>query len=127
MAVAIPAALAAKLVEPRAPVLCLVGDGGFLMRAGDLETAVREALPVVILVFDDRTLNLIRLQQERRGFRRLGTSFAETDFAAVARGFGFEAARVEDEAELDAALAEALAAGRPWLIDALIDPEGYGH
>ena len=125
MAVAIPAALAAKLVEPRTPVLCLVGDGGFLMRAGDLETAIREDLPVVIVVFNDRTLNLIKIQQDRRGYRRLGTSFAETDFAVVARGFGFEAATVHDEAALDAALSQAFASGRPWLIDALVNPEGY--
>jgi acetolactate synthase-1/2/3 large subunit len=126
MAVAIPAALAAKLVEPRTPVLCLVGDGGFLMRAGDLETAVREQLPIVIVVFNDRTLNLIKLQQDRRGYGRTGTSFApESDFAAVARGFGFEARRVMTESELDAALMEAFASGRPWLIDALVNPEGY--
>lgn len=125
MAVAIPEAIAAKLVEPRTPVLCFVGDGGFLMRAGDLETAVREQLPIVIVVFNDRTLNLIKLQQDRRGFGRLGTSFADCDFAQVARGFGFEGVRVTDEASLDAALAKALASGRPWLIDAIIDPEGY--
>ena len=125
MAVAIPAALAAKLVEPGTPVLCFVGDGGFLMRAGDLETAVREALPVVIVVFNDRTLNLIKLQQDRRGYDRLGSGFAASDFAAVARGFGFEAATVDSEVEFDAALARALASGRPWLIDAQINPDGY--
>jgi acetolactate synthase-1/2/3 large subunit len=125
MAVAIPAAIAAKLVEPATPVLCFVGDGGFLMRAGDLETAVREQLPVIVVVFNDRTLNLIKLQQDRRGFQRLGTSFAEADFAAVARGFGFEAASVASEEELDAALAQALASGRPWLIDAQVNPDGY--
>lgn len=125
MAVGVPAALAAKLLEPSAPVLCLVGDGGFLMRVGDLEMAVREGLAIVIVVFNDGTLNLIKLQQDRRGYRRLGTSFAAADFAAVARGFGFEAARAASEAELDAALRDAFASGRPWLIDALIDPEGY--
>jgi acetolactate synthase-1/2/3 large subunit len=125
MAVAIPAALGAKLVEPNAPVLCLTGDGGFLMRAGDLETAVRENLAIVIVVFNDKALNMIKLQQDRQGYKRLGTSFAGSDFAAVARGFGFEAATVHDEAALDAALTQAFAANRPWLIDAMIDPEGY--
>jgi acetolactate synthase-1/2/3 large subunit len=125
MAVSIPQAIAAKLVEPQTPVLCFVGDGGFIMRAGDLETAVREQLPIVIVVFNDRVLNLIKLQQDRRGFQRLGTSFGESDFAMVARGFGFEATRVTDEAGLDAALEQAIASGRPWLIDALVDPEGY--
>jgi thiamine pyrophosphate-dependent acetolactate synthase large subunit-like protein len=125
MAVSLPAALGAKLVEPRTPVVCLTGDGGFLMRAGDLETAVREDLPIVVVVFNDRKLNMIKLQQDRRGFQRLGTSFAESDFAQVARGFGFEAARVDNEAALDAALQQALASNRPWLIDALVNPEGY--
>jgi acetolactate synthase-1/2/3 large subunit len=125
MAVALPCAIAAKLVEPTAPVLCLTGDGGFIMRAGDLETAAREGLPIVVVVFNDRTLNLIKLQQDRRGVQRLGTAFAECDFAGVARGFGFEATRVDSEEALDAALAEAFASGKPWLIDAAINPEGY--
>jgi acetolactate synthase-1/2/3 large subunit len=125
MAVAIPAAIAAKLVEPQAPVLCFVGDGGFLMRVGDLETAVREQLPIVIVVFNDRALNLIKLQQDRRGYARLGSTFADADFAAIARGFGFAATRVDNEADFDAALAEAFASGQPWLIDARINPDGY--
>jgi acetolactate synthase-1/2/3 large subunit len=125
MAVSLPAALGAKLVEPQTPVVCLTGDGGFLMRAGDLETAVREDLPVIVIVFNDRKLNMIKLQQDRRGFQRLGTDFAESDFAQVARGFGFEASRVDSEAALDAALQQALASGRPWLIDALVNPDGY--
>ncbi len=125
MAVSIPAAMGAKLVEPETPVVCLVGDGGFLMRAGDLETAVREALPIVVVVFNDRWLNMIKLQQDRRGNQRLGTAFAESDFALVARGLGFESIRVDSEAALDEALQTALASGRPWLIDALVNPEGY--
>jgi acetolactate synthase-1/2/3 large subunit len=126
MAVALPAALAAKLCEPDAPVVCFIGDGGLLMRLGDLETAVREDLPIVVVVFNDRALNMIKLQQDRRGFARTGTAFApDTDFAAAARAFGFEATRVEDEASLDAALVTALASGRPWLIEAMVNPEGY--
>jgi acetolactate synthase-1/2/3 large subunit len=125
MAVSLPAALGAKLVEPQTPVVCLTGDGGFLMRVGDLETAMREDLPIVVVVFNDRKLNMIKLQQDRRGFQRLGTDFAESDFAQVARGFGFEAARVDSEMALDAALKQALESGRPWLIDALVNPDGY--
>jgi acetolactate synthase-1/2/3 large subunit len=125
MAVSIPAALAVKLVEPRTPVLCLVGDGGFLMRIGDLETAVREGLPIVVVVFNDRVLNLIKLQQDRRGYRRLGVNYADCDFATVARGLGFEAVRVESEAALDAALSNAFSSGGPWLIDTVINPDGY--
>jgi acetolactate synthase-1/2/3 large subunit len=125
MAVAIPAAIAAKLLERQTPVVCFTGDGGFLMRAGDLETAARERTPIVIVVFNDHVLNLVKLQQDRRGFRNLGVSFAEMDFVQVARGFGFEGRRVQTEAEFTAALQEALRSNRPWLIDAMIDPNGY--
>src|SRR5690606_30795574 len=97
MAVSLPAALAAKLCEPDAPVVCFTGDGGLLMRAGDLETAVRERLSIVVVVFNDRSLNMIKIQQDRRGFSRTGTAFApDTDFSAVARGFGWQATRVDD-------------------------------
>ncbi|MPZ48167.1 MAG: hypothetical protein GEU75_02450 [Dehalococcoidia bacterium] len=125
MAVALPAAIAAKIVEPETQVVCLTGDGGFLMRAGDLETAVREGTPIVVVVFNDRYLNLIKIQQDRRGFQREGTAFADIDLSAVARGFGFEALRVDSEAALDTALEQAFASGRPWLIEAMINPEGY--
>ncbi|HEX4997298.1 MAG TPA: thiamine pyrophosphate-binding protein, partial [Terriglobia bacterium] len=125
MAVSIPAAIAAKLLEPKAPVVCFTGDGGFLMRVGDLETAAREQTPIVVVVFNDRLLNLVKLQQDRRGLRNLGVSFANSDFAAIARGFGFAARRVETEPEYAAALAEALGSGRPFLIDVAIDPNGY--
>ena len=126
MAVSIPAAIAAKLLEPQTPVVCFTGDGGFLMRAGDLETAVRERTPIVIVVFNDHVLNLVKLQQDRRGIPNRGVFFADVDFVNVARGFGFEARRVHTEAELAGALQEAIPSGRPWLIDAMVDPNGYG-
>jgi acetolactate synthase-1/2/3 large subunit len=125
MAVALPAAIAAKLLEPQAPVVCFTGDGGFLMRVGDLETAVREKTPIVIVVFNDHVLNLVKLQQDRRGVQNLGVSFADTDFVTVARGFGFEARRVATESEFATTIKEAIASGRPWLIDVVIDPNGY--
>jgi acetolactate synthase-1/2/3 large subunit len=125
MAVALPAAMTAKLLEPQTPVLCLTGDGGFLMRLGDLEVAAREGLPIVVVVFNDRYLNLIKLRQDERGFQRLGTRYGEADFVSVARGLGFQSVRVETERDLDSALAEAFASGQPWVIDAAINPDGY--
>ena len=125
MAVGLPAAIAAKLVEPQTPVLCLTGDGGFIMRLGDLETAKREGLPIVVVIFNDGWLNLIKLQQDRRSVPRLGTQFSDVDYAAVARGLGFAATSVDSEAALDAALATAFASGDAWVIDARINPDGY--
>ena len=125
MAVGLPAALAAKLAEPETPVICLTGDGGFLMRLGDLEVAARERIPVVVIVFNDGWLSTIKLKQDDRGFRRLGTRFGACDFVSVAKGLGCEAARVESERALKDALAQALASWRPWVIDAVISPDGY--
>lgn len=125
MAVSLPAAIAAKLLEPQSPVICFTGDGGFLMRVGDLETAIREQTPIIVVVFNDRLLNLVKLQQDRRGVQNLGVAFADTDFAAIARGFGFEARKVETEVDLGSTLREAVASGRHWLIDIRIDPDGY--
>jgi acetolactate synthase-1/2/3 large subunit len=125
MAVGLPAAIAAKLVEPQTPVLCLTGDGGFLMRLGDLETAARVGAAIVVVVFNDGFLNLIKIKQDTRNFQRLGTEFGNTDYVAVARGLGFEATRVDNEAAFKEALAKAFASGGAWVIDAAINPDGY--
>ena len=55
----------------------------------------------------------------------LGSQFAPVDYAQVSTGFGFQAVRVETEAAMHDALQQAVASGEPWVIDALIDPEGY--
>jgi acetolactate synthase-1/2/3 large subunit len=125
MGVAIPIAIAAKLVRPHQPVVALTGDGGFLMRVSELETARREGTPVVVVIFNDGCLNLIRMKQQRQGYQVLGSRFAAVDYVRVAEGFGFQGACVETEAAMRQALQQALASGKPWVIDARIDPEGY--
>jgi acetolactate synthase-1/2/3 large subunit len=125
MGVALPIALTAKLVRRHRPVVALTGDGGFLMRVSELETARREGLPIIIVIFDDGYLNLIKIKQERQGYAVLGSQFAPVDYAHVATGFGLHAARVDSDAALQDALQQAVASGEPWVIDALIDPEGY--
>ena len=125
MAVSLPAAMAAKMVEPQSPVLCFTGDGGLLMRLGDLEVAAREELAIVVVVFNDGYLNQIKIRQDERALQRLGTRFRDSDYVAVAQGLGFQAARVDTEEALDEALAHAFGSGRPWLVDARINPDGY--
>lgn len=125
MAVAMPAAMAAKMTEPAAPVLCLTGDGGFLMRIGDMEVAVRERVPFVVVVFNDGYLNLIKIKQDNRSFPRLGTEFRDSDYAAVAKGLGCAGVRVHTERGLEDALRRAFASSQPWVIDAVINPDGY--
>ena len=125
MAVALPAAMTAKMVEPETAVLCLTGDGGFLMRLGDLEVAAREGLAIVVVVFNDGYLNLIKMQQDARSLERRGTKYRDSDYAAVARGLGFQAVQVDTEDGLSEALSSAFNSGQPWLIDAVINPNGY--
>lgn len=125
MGVAIPIAIATKLVRPDQPVVALTGDGGFLMRASELETARREGTPIIVVIFNDGYLNLIKIKQERQHYAVLGSQFAPVDYTQVAQGFGFQATRVTHEAELQQTLQQAIASGEPWVIDACIDPEGY--
>lgn len=127
MGFALPAAMAAKLERPEAPVIALTGDGGLAMVLGELETAVRLRLPVVVVVLVDRGLHLIRLHQERKGVEPNGVDFGPIDFAAIAAGFGVRGVRAADWAALDAAVTAALAADRPTLIEVPIDPAEYSQ
>ncbi len=125
MGVAIPIAIATKLVRRHRPVVALTGDGGFLMRVSELETARREGTPILIVIFNDGYLNLIKMKQDRQGYEVTGASFAPVDYAQVAAGFGFQAVRVDNETSLREALQQAVTSGAPWVIDAVIDPAGY--
>lgn len=125
MGVAIPIAITAKLLRPQQPVVALTGDGGFLMRVSELETARRENTPIIIVVFNDGYLNLIKRKQESQGYVVSGSQFAAVDYVQVAQGFAFQAIQVADEPSLRQALQRAVASDTPWVVDVLIDPEGY--
>ncbi len=125
MGVAIPIAIATKLVRRDQPVVALTGDGGFLMRVSELETARRENMPIIVVIFNDGYLNLIKRKQEQQHYEVLGSEFAPVDYVQVAQGFGFQAAQVSDESALRHTLQQAVDSGAPWVIDARIDPEGY--
>jgi acetolactate synthase-1/2/3 large subunit len=125
MGVAIPIAITAKLLRPAQPVVALTGDGGFLMRISELETARREGTAIIVVVFNDGYLNLIKRKQEQQGYSVLGSKFADVDYVQVAKGFGFQAVQVKNEAAMAEALQRAVTSGEPWVIDACIDPDGY--
>ena len=73
MGFGIPAALAAQINNPAATVVCLTGDGGFLMMAGEMVTAKRYNLPVIVVVFSDGELNLIKTKQSWKNIPPYGT------------------------------------------------------
>jgi len=127
MGYAVPAAMAAKLEYPDRAVIALTGDGGLAMILAELETAARLRLPIVVIVLSDRSLYLIRLHQERKGFAPGGVDFGPIDYAGIAAGFGAQGFRAITWGEFEAALATALAADRPTIIEVPIDPTDYRH
>lgn len=114
------AALGAALAEPRRPVLALVGDGAFLSNLSVVVTAVEEEIPVVWVVMNNGTYATISGLERRHFGTDYGAMFdaAGLDYAAFARSVGADGRRVESPDELRAAVSDALAGGRPFVIDA---------
>ncbi len=124
MGYAIPAAIAAKLSRPDHTVIAYVGDGGFLMTGAEIETAVREDLPFVAVVFDNSAYATIRVHQEREyPGRPVATGLGRVDFAAFAESLGGCGFRVDDDTKFPEAFEAALASGRPSVIHVVVDPE----
>ena len=126
MGYALPAAIAAALCAPDAPVLAFTGDGGLGMTLAEIETAVRLSLRVIVVVFNDSALSLIKIKQKPAGQGGdEAVRYRPVSFAAAATAMGAAGAAVSTERELAAALADALARPGPTVIDADVDPAGY--
>jgi acetolactate synthase I/II/III large subunit len=132
MGYALPAAIAAALSLPQtqgapaAPVLAFTGDGGLGMTLAEIETAVRLSLRVVVIVFNDAALSLIKIKQRPAGQGgEEAVRYGPVSFAAAAAAMGAAGAAVTTEPELAAALADALARTGPTVIDASVDPACY--
>jgi acetolactate synthase-1/2/3 large subunit len=124
MGYGVPAAVAAKLVQPERPVVAFAGDGCFLMCAQELATMVAAELEVVVIVVNNGMLGTIRMHQERHyPGRVMGTDLVNPDFAAFARSFGAYGERVGETEAFAPALERALAASRPALLELVCDPE----
>ncbi len=124
MGYGLPAAIAAKLACPDRPVVCFAGDGCFLMTGQELATACRERLGIVILLFDNGMYGTIRMHQEREYPERIsGTELDNPDFVKLAEAHGALGIRVERTADFAGAFEQALRAGRPALIEIVMDPE----
>jgi acetolactate synthase I/II/III large subunit len=124
MGFGLPAALAAKVVHPRRPVVAVAGDGDFLMTGQELATAVQHQLDVVVLVVNNGMYGTIRMHQERAyPGRVIATGLDNPDFPALAEAYGAAGETVADTAAFPAAFDRALAAGRPALLELRVDPE----
>ena len=117
LGVGVPFAVAAALACPDRQVISVNGDGAFGINAMEIDTAVRHGAKAVFIVSNNAAWNIERLDQEMNyGGRVVGTTLRYSDYAAMARALGAHGERVEDPAELPAALGRALA-NAPALID----------
>jgi pyruvate dehydrogenase (quinone) len=117
MANALPQAMGAQAVDRARQVVSLSGDGGFAMLMGDLLTLRQAKLPVKIVIINNGTLGFVELEMKASGFLDYGTELLNPDFARVAEAAGIFGRRVEDPADLQGALTEALAHDGPALVD----------
>ncbi|MEH2076774.1 MAG: acetolactate synthase large subunit [Nostoc sp.] len=123
MGIAIPGALAAKLVHPKRKVVAVTGDGGFMMNSQELETALRVGTPFVTIIFNDGGYGLIEWKQENQ-FGKGNSSFvhfSNPDFVKFAESMGLKGYRVESALDLIPTLKEALAQDVPAVIDCPVD------
>ena len=125
----LPGAIGVKCAAPDRPVVCFTGDGGLWYHIGELETAVRYNIPVVTVVNNNRGL----LQNKRgddRGYANVDGAdsselwqFNDVDLAKVAESMGALGIRVDRPGDIQSALEQALASGRPAVVDVVTDPK----
>lgn len=122
MANAVPQAIGAQSAYPGRQVVTISGDGGLSMLLGELVTIAAYKLPVKVVVFNNSTLGLVKLEMFVDGYPDFGVDVPGVDYAAVAAALGFFSRRVEDPQDLHGALSEAFAHDGPALVDIATDP-----
>ncbi|WP_344279314.1 acetolactate synthase large subunit [Actinomadura napierensis] len=124
MGFSVPGALAAKLAHPDRRVLAATGDGAFLMNSQELETAVRENIPITVLIWDDSAYGLIEWKMDLDMGASSHIKFGNPDFVKYAESFGARGYRVESADELLPTLRKALAEDTVSVITVPVD---YSH
>ncbi|HEX7230377.1 MAG TPA: acetolactate synthase large subunit, partial [Candidatus Binatia bacterium] len=124
MGIALPGAIGAKLVYPERRILAACGDGGFLVSAQELETAVRARINVVVLIFEDSSYGVIKWKQLKRYGRPAFVDFRNPDFVALAESFGCRGYRVKTAQELSPMLDDAFRQPVPAVVTCPVD---YGE
>ncbi len=138
MGYGLPAAIGAQVAYPQRTVVCVSGDASVLMNIQELATARQHGLPVKLIISNNGYMGMVRQWQQLGHGQRYSHSYTEClpDFCALARSFGWEAARVESPAHLEEELGRCLASDRPYLLDVPVAaeencfpmiPAGAGH
>jgi acetolactate synthase-1/2/3 large subunit len=125
MGFGLPAAMAAQMNYPESTVVCVTGDGGFLMMAGEMVTLKRYNLPVIVVVFSDGELNLIKVKQSWKELPAYGTLLYHDDLFCADIFLGIKVLRADSSDGMRKAIIEALSVNEPVIINAVIDPEDY--
>jgi pyruvate oxidase len=123
MGFGMPAAIAAKLAEPDRQSIAAVGDGGFAMLMADFVTAVKYQLPIVVVVFNNQRLGMIKFEQEVHGMPEFGTDLWNPDFSQFAEGAGGKGIRVDRAEDVETAIGRALSWEVPTVVDIATDPD----
>jgi acetolactate synthase-1/2/3 large subunit len=127
MGFGIPAAMAVALNSSGSRVVCITGDGGFLMMAGEMVTAKRYGLPVIVVVFSDGELNLIKLKQSWKQIEPCGTDLYHGDLFGSDSFLGVKVMKAGSKETMAESLRTALKMNEPVIINAVIDPEDYKY
>jgi pyruvate dehydrogenase (quinone) len=122
MANAMPQAIGAALACPDRQVIALAGDGGLSMLLGDLATIAQYKLPIKIVVFNNRSLGMVKLEMEVAGLPDWQTDMHNPDFAMVAQAMGIKGVTVNEPDMVEQALREALMFNGPVLLNVMTDP-----
>jgi len=121
MAFSLPGAIGARLARPKAKVLAAMGDGSFLMNSQEIETAVREKIPLVVLVWVDNAYGLIKWKMDLELGDHADVDFGNPDFVKYAESFGAKGYQIKNAAELLPALRESLASDGVSVIACPVD------
>jgi len=121
MGIAIPGAIAAKLVAPNRKVVAVTGDGGFMMNCQELETALRVGTSFVTIIFNDGGYGLIEWKQQNHFGTSSFIKFGNPDFVKFAESMGLVGYRVESATDFVPVLKQALLSDRPAVIDCPVD------
>ena len=121
MGIAVPGAVAAKLVHPDRHIVAVTGDAGFMMNSQEIETALRIGANIVVLIWRDNEYGLITWHQMKAFGRKSNTSFGNPDFVKYAESFGAKGYRVEASDELVPVLKQAISDDTVAVIDCPVD------
>ncbi len=125
MGFGLPAAVAAAMVGNGEPVVCITGDGGFMMYAGEIMTARRRGLKLIIVVLSDGELNLIRIKQSWKNVSPYGIKVCSGPLFGAGSFLGAEVMRVTNAEEMHAAIRRSLCSDGCVIIEAAVDPSVY--